>query len=260
MIKGITKVLLAAGILGAGAYGLAAVGAMPQEAYSRGLGFVVALQEGSGPFDGTWVAHADADIAETDEAFCGTATGQFVVQGSRMYGSVENEFGDTFMVTANVDGGGDMSGGMALGIENVAHFTGTLLDSNGVGTWSDELGCYGDVTFQRITAVGSHDPRYIREIAGRAFVVRGIRTIPAAPGLVLHPGDVVAVEESSQVILAIGSDVLRISEKTKFEIPAEETDVQESTVTDRIWTSLKYLIQGPSFEIKTPTAVAGVRG
>lgn len=248
-------------LIGLSAYGLSATGTMPQGVYSRVLGFAVAVQGGPGPFDGTWVASSRSSITETDEAFCGTAVGKFIVQGTRMYGSVMNEFGDTFMVTAQVDNGGELSGGMALGAENVATFDGVLLDSDGSGSWSDELGCYGTVSFRRITAVGSHDAHYVQSIAGRAFVVRGVRTLPVAPGMTLRAGDVVAVEEGSAATLSIAGKILKISEKTKFEIPEEvPMGTQGTSAPNQVWTSLKYLLQGPEFEIKTPTAVAGVRG
>lgn len=261
-MKTLVSTVAVAGLLGAGAYGLSAAGAMPQEAYSRALGFAAAIQGGTGPFDGTWVADASSSIEETDEAYCGTAVGQFIVQGTRMYGSVQNEFGDTFMVTASIDNGGDMVGGMALGAENVAKFSGVLLDSDGTGTWSDELGCYGTVSFTRITALGSHDAHYIQKVQGRAFVVRGVRTLSGLPGTTLQEGDVIAVEDGSSATLSLGGKMLTISERTKFEIPSgtETTDDGRSSFFDRGWTALKYLIQGPEFEIKVPNAVAGVRG
>lgn len=248
-------------LIGLSAYGLSAVGKMPQGVYSRALGFAVTVQGEAGPFDGTWIATSDSTIAETDEAYCGTAKGEFIVRGTRLYGSVQNEYGDVFMVMAEVDNGGDLSGGMALGAENVATFEGVLLDSNGDGTWSDQLGCYGTVSFRRITATGSHDARYVQSIAGRAFVVRGVRTLPAVPGMTLRVGDVVAIEEGSAATLSIEGKILKISEKTKFEIPEEVSmDTRGTSAPNQVWTSLKYLLQGPEFEIKIPTAVAGVRG
>lgn len=250
------------GLLGVGAYGLSAAGAMPQEVYSRALGFAAVIQGGEGPFDGTWVANARSSVAETDEAYCGTAEGRFVVQGTRMYGSVRNEFGNTFMVSAHLDNGGELTGGMALGVENVATFSGVLLDSDGSGSWSDELGCYGDVSFRRITALGSHDSRYVQEVSGRVFVVRGVRTIAALPGTTLRDGDVVSVEDGSYVTLSLVGDTMKISEKTKFEVPdTAQTEADgRAPLFGRGWTALKYLIQGPSFEIKIPSVVAGARG
>ena len=100
---------------------------------------------------------------------------------------------------------------------------------------------------------------------GRAFVVRGVRTIPAKVGTILMAGDVVAVEEGSAVSIDLtNTGLLKISEKTKFEIP--QTQAQEERTSSislffgGIWTEAKKLIQGESFEIKTPTATAGVRG
>jgi len=149
---------------------------------------------------------------------------------------------------------------MALGMENVARFGGTIFDSNGEGTWSDELGCRGTLSFQRITALGSHDTRYVREVSGRGFKVRDIRSLPALPGTTLRPGDVVAVEEGSEISIVLGAKVLRIGEKTKFEIPEENIPIANPPFFGRLWTALKYLLEGPSFEIKVPEAVAGVRG
>jgi hypothetical protein len=257
-----SSMTVAALALGVVPYGLSATGMMPQGVYSRALGFAVAVQGGSGPFDGTWIANSRSSIEETDEAYCGTALGKFIVQGTRMYGSVHNEFGDTFMLTANVDNGGDVTGGMVLGVENVAKLSGVLLDSDGSGSWSDELGCYGTVAFERITARGSHDANYIEKVQGRVFVVRGVRTLSGLPGTTLQGGDVIAVEEGSSATLFVGGKTLMISEKTKFEIPEDVDTVSDGRASffDRGWTALKYLIQGPEFEIKTPTAVAGARG
>lgn len=254
------KLILILLVLIAGGYGLSLAGKMPQEVYSRTLGFWVAVKGGTGPFDGTWVTSSSSQIKETEEAFCGTAAGKFIVQGTNFYGSVLNEYGDTFMVTAQVDNGGALSGGMARGSENIATFDGVLLDSDGTGSWKDQLGCFGDVKFSRITALGSHDAKYINSVAGRIFVVRGVRTIPAKAGTTLKVGDVVAVEEGSYAKLTLGDKSLIISEKTKFEIVEEYEKAPPPSFTSRIWTGLKNLIQGPSFEIKVPTATAGVRG
>lgn len=100
---------------------------------------------------------------------------------------------------------------------------------------------------------------------GRAFVVRGVRTIPAKVGTILMAGDVVAVEEGSAVSIDLtNTGLLKISEKTKFEIPqTQATEERTSSISlffGGIWTEAKKLIQGESFEIKTPTATAGVRG
>lgn len=260
-----TKLIGIIFLLVAGSYGLSHAGYLPQSVYSHVFGIITPLSGEKGPFDGTWVAHAESAIEETEEAFCGTAMGEFIVQGKRMYGSVHNEFGNTFMVTANIDNGGEITGGMARGIENVADFSGVLLDSDGSGEWTDALGCYGTVSFERIIATGSHEENYIHSVFGRAFIVRGIRTIPVKAGISLNVGDVVSVEEGSAVSLQLSSGLLRISEKTKFEVPENNTDIQEtssntSLLKDTIWQSLKNVIQGPVFEIKTPTAVAGVRG
>lgn len=223
------------------------------------LVFWAVVKGSSGPFDGTWVANSSSKIKETEEAFCGTAVGKFVVQVTNFYGSVLNEFGDTFMVTAQVNNGRSLNGGMVRGSENVVTFDGGLLDSEGSGSWKDELGCFGDIKFIRITAPGSHEAKYIHSVGGRTFIVRGIRTIPAKAGTTLNVGDVV-VEEDAYVKLILGDKSLIISEKTKFEIVEAYKKAPPLSFSERIWDGLRNLIQGPSFEIETPTTVAGVRG
>lgn len=79
---------------------------------------------------------------------------------------------------------------------------------------------------------------------GRAFVVRGVRTIPAKVGTILMAGDVVAVEEGSAVSIDLtNTGLLKISEKTKFEIPqTQATEERTSSISlffGGIWTEAK---------------------
>ena len=62
-------------------------------------------------------------------------------------------------------------------------------------------------------------PQTISAVSGRAFVVRGLRSYPATPGMQVNPGDVIAVEDASSVSLMLHSGELKLVEKTKFEIP-----------------------------------------
>jgi len=104
-------------------------------------------------------------------------------------------------------------------------------------------------------------------VENRAFVVRGVRTLPAKVGTELFSGDVIAVEEDAAVTIDLSNTgQLKISEKTKFEIPLCTQPEEKgffSGITKgfgKFWTQMKNLIQGESYEVKTPTAVAGARG
>lgn len=115
------------------------------------------------------------------------------------------------------------------------------------------------------TVSAAEEKGKVTYIEGRAFIVRGMRTIPVKVGTELLAGDVVAVEEGSACSIdLINTGLLKISEKTKFEIPEQQAQQERTSSISLffggIWTEAKKLLQGESFEIKTPTATAGVRG
>lgn len=98
-------------------------------------------------------------------------------------------------------------------------------------------------------------------IEGRAFVVRAMRTLPVAVGMQLHAGDVLAVEEGSAASINMYDvGVLKISEKTKFEIPDPRNSPPPPSISGQLWTELKKRLEGEKFEIKTPTDACGSRG
>ena len=104
----------------------------------------------------------------------------------------------------------------------------------------------------------------ITEATGRVFVVRGVRTLPGRPGTELFAGDVLTVEEGSSATADLfNSGLLKISEKTKFEIPSprdvEASATLYSVLFGGIWTAAKRVIQGDLYELPTP-ACGGVRG
>ncbi len=100
----------------------------------------------------------------------------------------------------------------------------------------------------------------IKSVVGRAFVERGIKTFPATPGFPLRVGDKVNVEEGSQAsILLAGSGVLKITEKTSFQVPAAATAKAPPGILDSVWNKMKVILQGESFGLKAPTAGPGVR-
>lgn len=106
----------------------------------------------------------------------------------------------------------------------------------------------------------------IRFLKGRAFVIRGgIQTLPAKVGLVINAGDLLTVDEGSYVSLELSNTgLIKIGEKTKFEIPVEEeakqTTSKISLFFGGLWIKARKLLENESFEVKTPTATAGVRG
>ena len=105
----------------------------------------------------------------------------------------------------------------------------------------------------------------IKFIEGKADVLRGIQRINAKLGQVLNAGDIINVRENSQVSIELqDTGLLKISARTKFQIPkTEKTSTKTSKITlffGGLWVKAKKLAKGESFEIKTPTATAGVRG
>lgn len=61
---------------------------------------------------------------------------------------------------------------------------------------------------------------YVMNLHGRAFIERGIRTLPVKVGSILHLDDKVNVEEGSQVeIMIIGAGSIKITELTSFQMP-----------------------------------------
>ena len=101
----------------------------------------------------------------------------------------------------------------------------------------------------------------VTAVSGRVFIVRGVRTLPATVGTALHAGDVVSVEAGGTTALNLfGAGIIRIDEKTKFEIPNPATAAPPPGIAAQAWTTAKQLIQGEGFERPTPTACTGSRG
>lgn len=101
----------------------------------------------------------------------------------------------------------------------------------------------------------------VTAVSGRVFIVRGVRTLPATVGTALHAGDVVSVEAGGTTALNLfGAGIIRIDEKTKFEIPNPATAAPPPGIAAQAWTKAKQLIQGEGFERPTPTACTGSRG
>lgn len=112
---------------------------------------------------------------------------------------------------------------------------------------------------------GAVDKGVVKFKKGKAFISRGMQNLPANLGTILKAGDIIDVAKNSQVSIELnGTGLLKISERTRFQIPrAEEAKEKTSKVTlffGGLWVKAQKLLKGESFEIKTPTATAGVRG
>jgi len=105
----------------------------------------------------------------------------------------------------------------------------------------------------------------ISSIKGRVFIERGIKTLPASIGFKIYANDKINVEENSQASVILGGEELKVTEKTSFQIPNiwRHSNREKSSFNqlfDKLWCKTKIILKGDTFEIKTPTATAGVRG
>jgi len=101
-------------------------------------------------------------------------------------------------------------------------------------------------------------------LEGRAFLMNGVRPQALEIGHKLKAGDYFELDENSVATLDMGEKgSLRLMGKTRLEIPMthpEKALSYSDLVFGKIWCSLKKLIQGDEFTVRTPTATAGVRG
>lgn len=213
-----------------------------------------------GPFGGRWTGSVASDTPVlADGTECGGGPVEMLIARERLVGTFAHATeGYRLQVHGTLDGTGTARGGLAEGSENRATWDGTFDAYQGAGRWTDAYGCTGSLTVLR------EGPGRIEAVSGRVFIVRGVRTLPASPGLPLHAGDVVVVEDASSATITLDGAMMPFAERTKFEIPAPQEASPPGGFVGRMfddgWTRLKRLVQGETFEIKTPTAVAGVRG
>jgi len=110
----------------------------------------------------------------------------------------------------------------------------------------------------------------VKFLQGRANILRGDSTTPVYLGMALSTGDRIVVEQGSKVTIDMldGGHITIAPDSDKKgavfqvpEAPKETHNVSKITLfAANAWTTVKSLLTGHSFEIKTPTAVAGVRG
>lgn len=102
---------------------------------------------------------------------------------------------------------------------------------------------------------------YVVSASGRAFVIRGVRTVPVVADQILAPGDVVSVEEGSAVSIRHRGSQINIPEKTKVEV--QESGVGRApSETESLVKGIEEQFDPRRIEPAAPTGVAGpgVRG
>jgi len=80
---------------------------------------------------------------------CKGATGQMVIEGSEISGTVKTGWGDILTIEGSYNqSNGEVDGGFAKNSNRLADYSGEISDNKGSGTWSDSLGCSGTWTGQ----------------------------------------------------------------------------------------------------------------
>lgn len=240
----------------------AARGALPPSVAQRYYDWEAAslTAEERGQFGGRWRGEVTSDAPMlADGTSCGGGPVEMLIAGQRLVGVFRHsEEGYTLQVQGALDASGAARGGIAQGDENYATWDAAFGAHAGTGRWSDAYGCAGGF------AVARDGAGEIVSTVGRVLTVRGIRTLPAVPGMQVYGGDVVVVEQGAQAVLDLAAQGrIALLEQTRFDVPGDADPEPSGTVGSFLgsgWTRLKRLLQGETFEIKTPTAVAGVRG
>jgi len=99
-------------------------------------------------------------------------------------------------------------------------------------------------------------------IEGAAYLVDGALRTPLKEKMVLSAGDTIEVDANSSVDLAYDRDwknITRVNENSRVRINGI-FPTKLVMIRGDIYAKLRSLPKGSSFEIKTPTAVAAVRG
>lgn len=146
-----------------------------------------------------------------------------------------------------------------------------LFRERGPGGYIDMTGA---LTPGNLPAVAEETPAAtggwtIGYMQGRGFVQRGTDVYPASKDMALLPGDSVSAGEGSQLtVVSPTGELVKITERTRFEIPGEEAPAGPlqavldgiTGVFDSIWNGLNGLIRGESFEIMPGAGGGGSRG
>jgi hypothetical protein len=84
------------------------------------------------------------DAVPTSGGNCKGATGDMLINGSVVSGTVTTGWGDILIISGTyLPSNGDLSGGFAKNNIRVAEYSGNISNNTATGTWSDSLGCSG---------------------------------------------------------------------------------------------------------------------
>ncbi len=106
--------------------------------------------EFDGSYDTTVTPITQFDI---NGGACANASGVIKIINSEISGSVISGWGDTYIVSGNVQSNGDVSGGFAFSGQLVASFEGAISGNTGSGTWKDINECSGTWQSTKTTVV-----------------------------------------------------------------------------------------------------------
>lgn len=81
------------------------------------------------------------------------------------------------------------------------------------------------------------------------------------PGIILQEGEYLKTSDDSNATLKIGEDILKVEENTSLILKyVEDGGTELNILSGSILTKVKKLTEGGSFNVNSPSAVAGVRG
>ena len=84
------------------------------------------------------------EAVPTSGGNCKGATGEMIINGSDISGTITTGWGDVLTIGGTyVSRNGNVSGGFAKNNLRLAEYSGTIVNNNATGRWSDSLGCSG---------------------------------------------------------------------------------------------------------------------
>jgi len=97
---------------------------------------------------------------------------------------------------------------------------------------------------------------------GRITIDRGLEILPGIENTKLLPGDTIVVHEGALIEFQLeNGKVIKLDSIQKFTIPYEGKKVPKlQKIIGGLWTGMKNLFKAEDRDLKSPTAVAGVRG
>ena len=84
------------------------------------------------------------EAVSTSGSNCKGAIGEMIINGSGISGTITTGWGDVLTIGGTyVSSSGNVSGGFAKNNLRLAEYSGTIVNNNTTGRWSDSLGCSG---------------------------------------------------------------------------------------------------------------------